>query len=251
MASFAETYDRYRPRPPEALLDLLAQLAGVEQPALVVDLGSGTGLSARAWAGRAERIVGVEPDQAMRAVAEGLGGVEYVAGTSAETGLPDACADVVTCSQSLHWLEPEPTFAEVARILRPGGVFAAYDYDPVPVVEPELDAAFDAVLDEAKSLRERTGLISPWTSGRPLRKDEHLGRMRARQSCTRSRWATPGGCSACFRPTGRSRSTATCSPWTSCRRQPSASSATASCRSGSAIGSGSGSADFDRLQPPM
>ena len=180
MSSFAETYDRYRPRPPEALLELLPRLAGGERPALVVDLGSGTGLSARAWFGRAERVVGIEPDEAMRAVAEQRGGgVEYVAATSSATGLEDACADVVTCSQSLHWMEPEPTFAEVARILRPGGVFAAYDYDAVPVIHPEVDAAYEAALDAAKELRERTGRISPWTARPPLWKGEHLERMRA------------------------------------------------------------------------
>jgi SAM-dependent methyltransferase len=177
--SFAASYDRFRPRPPEALLDLLVRLAGGGRPRLVVDLGSGTGLSARAWAGRTERVIGVEPDEAMRAVAAEQGGAEYLAGSSAATGLPDASADLVTCSQSLHWMEPEPTFAEVGRILRPGGVFAAYDYDPVPVVDPELEAAFETVLDEAKALREATGRISPWTSSAPLRKDEHAKRMRA------------------------------------------------------------------------
>lgn len=179
MNAFAETYDRFRPRPPEELLDLLVRLAGGDRPRLVVDLGSGTGLSARAWLGRADRVVGVEPDADMRAVAEAEGGAEYLAGDSTATGLPDGCADIVTCSQSLHWMEPEPTFAEVGRILRPGGVFAAYDYDAIPVLHPEIDAAFDAVLDEAKALREATGRISPWTSSAPLRKDEHLGRMRA------------------------------------------------------------------------
>jgi SAM-dependent methyltransferase len=179
LSSFAESYDRYRPRPPQALLDLLTRLAEVERPRLVVDLGTGTGLSARAWHGRAERVVGIEPDDDMRAVAEARGGgVEYVAATADATGLPDACADIVTCSQSLHWMEPEPTFAEVGRILRPGGVFAAYDYDPIPVVHPELDAAYDAVMDAAKDARERTGRISPWTDRKPLRKDEHLRRMR-------------------------------------------------------------------------
>jgi SAM-dependent methyltransferase len=177
--SFPESYDRFRPQPPETLLELLVRLAEVERPALVVDLGSGTGLSTRAWAGRADRVVGVEPDDAMRAVAEARGGAEYVAASSSATGLLDACADIVTCSQSLHWMEPEPTFAEAARILRPAGIFAAYDYDPVPVIHPEVDAAFDEVLDEAKALREATGRISPWTSSSPLRKDEHLARMRA------------------------------------------------------------------------
>ena len=178
MSSFAESYDRFRPRPPEELLDLLVRIAGGGRPALVADLGSGTGLSTRAWLGRAERVVGIEPDSEMRAVAEAEGGAEYLAGSSAATGLPDGCADVVTCSQSLHWMEPEPTFAEVARILRPGGVFAAYDYDPIPVVHPEVEAALAAVLDAAKGLRETTGRISPWTSTAPLRKDEHLAAMR-------------------------------------------------------------------------
>ena len=54
--------------------------------------------------------------------------VRYAGGSSYETGLPDSCADVVTCAQSLQWMEPEPTFAEIARILRRGGVFCAYEY---------------------------------------------------------------------------------------------------------------------------
>lgn len=176
MPSFAANYDRHRPRPPEELLDLLERYAGGVR--MVVDLGSGTGLSTRAWAGRAERVVGVEPDEAMRAVAEELGG-EYLAADAGATGLPDGCADVVTCSQSLHWMEPEPTFAEVARILRPRGVFAAYDYDPVPVVHAEVDAAHEVLLERGKALREETGRISPWTGRKPLAKSEHLARMRA------------------------------------------------------------------------
>jgi SAM-dependent methyltransferase len=69
-SGFAEHYDRYRPRPPLALLELLPPLAGVERPSLVVDLGSGTGLSSRFWAERAERVTGVEPNEAMRTFAE-------------------------------------------------------------------------------------------------------------------------------------------------------------------------------------
>src|SRR5690606_15398774 len=112
-------------------------LAAVERPALVVDVGSGTGLSTRLWAGRADQVIGIEPGDDMRRQAEAqtaAPSVRYQPGYSTATGLPDACADIVTVSQALHWMEPEPTFAEMARILRPGGVFAAFDCDWPPTM---------------------------------------------------------------------------------------------------------------------
>jgi SAM-dependent methyltransferase len=172
---FAEGYDRNRPRPPEALLDWLSRYARVERPALVVDLGCGTGLSTRAWAGRAERVVGIEPNAAMLAAAQPAPGVEFRQAFAQDTGLEDGCADIVTCSQSLHWMEPEPIFAEAARMLRRGGVFAAYDYDWPPVTDPEVDAAFDAYQRRRRELREKRDLkrgADIWP------KHEHLQRLK-------------------------------------------------------------------------
>ena len=165
---FAERYDSYRPRPPSALLDLLCRLAGVERPRLVVDLGSGTGLSTEVWADRADAVVGIEPSPDMRMVAASRApsNVRYLDAEATSIGLPDASADVVTASQSLHWMEPEPTFAEVARILRPGGVFAAYDYDWPPTIHPEVDAA----------LEECVRRSAFWG---PAEKERHLERMRS------------------------------------------------------------------------
>ncbi len=173
---FAAGYDRHRPRPPAVLLETLARYVRVERPGLVVDLGCGTGLATRAWAGRAERVIGVEPNAAMLAQAEPAEeGVEFREAFAQDTGLEDGCADIVTCSQSLHWMEPEPTFAEAARILRPGGVFAAYDYDWPPVVDPEVDAAFDAYQRRRGEFRRQRGLMR---GGDRWPKHEHLERMR-------------------------------------------------------------------------
>jgi SAM-dependent methyltransferase len=176
---FAALYDKYRPRPPAILLETLSRIAGTERPALVVDLGTGTGLSARAWSERAEQVVGVEGNEAMVAEARRVttaANVAYVSGFAHQTGLDDACADIVTCSQSLHWMEPQPTFAEVGRLLRPRGVFAAYDYDPAPLVEVDVDAAWDEYLRRRREARERRGIPS---GGDVWLKREHLDRMRA------------------------------------------------------------------------
>jgi SAM-dependent methyltransferase len=176
-ARFPAGYDAHRPSPPEALLELLCLEAQAERPRLVVDLGSGTGLSTRAWADRAEEVVGVEPSEQMRLRAEGAtesSNVRYVQAFADQTGLLDAQADIVTCSQSFHWMEPGPTLAEVARILRPGGVFAAYDYDWPPVVHWEVEAAFEELLVKVfDNRRDRLGYMNL------PEKEGHLERMRA------------------------------------------------------------------------
>ena len=110
-------YDRYRPRPPGALLDSLPRLAGVERATLVVDLGSGTDLSTREWADRAEKVIGVEPNEEMRIFAEqegGVGNVEYVGASAYDTGLASGCADLVTAAQSLQWMRPDKVFPKSA-----------------------------------------------------------------------------------------------------------------------------------------
>ena len=123
----AELYADARPAPPAILLDICTQLVQMPQPTLVVDLGSGTGLSTVIWAECADQVIGIEPNADMRFQATQHAAafpraerVRYQEGLSTRTGLPSDCAEIVTCSQSLHWMEPEPTFTEVARILKPG-----------------------------------------------------------------------------------------------------------------------------------
>ena len=159
--TFPSDYERFRPRPPAAILELLPLLVGGDRLRLVVDLGSGTGLSARIWAERADEVVAIEPNEAMRGFAERAttaANVRYLGTSSYETGLPDASADLVTAAQSLQWMAPERVFPEVARILRPGGIFCAYNYFVLqtPLWEPE--AVFESVLARKAELRSQLGL---------------------------------------------------------------------------------------------
>lgn len=166
-----DLYDRYRPAPPPYLRDVLHRFGRIAQPVLVVDLGCGTGLSTRFWAEHAGRVVGFDPNPEMLAIARASNSssnVTFQAGFSHDTGLDAGSADLVTCCQSIHWMEPEPTLAEVARILRPGGVFAVVSYDFPPILDWELDLAVQACLRRARQKSEAMGLRKDekrWTSG--------------------------------------------------------------------------------------
>jgi SAM-dependent methyltransferase len=175
---FADLYNRHRAGPPAVLAELIAQFTGVAKPGLVVDLGSGTGLSTRYWADKAVRAIGIEPTPDMRKRAEAATtapNISYREGLSHQTRLPERCAQAVVCMQALHWMEPGPTFTEAARILVRGGVFAACDYDWPPATGCwEADAAYEACIRTGRRLEKELKLdqgLKQWD------KAGHLARM--------------------------------------------------------------------------
>ncbi len=89
-----------------------------------------------------------------------------------DTGLPGGCADVVTASQAMHWFDPDRALPEIARLLRPGGVLAAYDCDWPPVIDWETSAAWAELVARVDAEQARRGL--PAVHGGK----EHLGRIR-------------------------------------------------------------------------
>jgi SAM-dependent methyltransferase len=117
--SIAADYDRYRPGPPPQALNWLIP-AGARS---VLDLAAGTGAVTRQLAGRARRIIAVEPDERMRAVLSArCPDAEVLAGRGEDIPLPDASVDAVVISAAWHWLDPERAVPEITRVLRPGGM---------------------------------------------------------------------------------------------------------------------------------
>jgi ubiquinone/menaquinone biosynthesis C-methylase UbiE len=178
-AGFADDFDTCRPSPPPVIVDILTQVAQTSYPRLVVDLGCGTGLSTNIWADKAESVIGIDNTYEMLHTARiraGSDKVRYVYGTATQTGLTDGCADIVTCSQSLHWMNPAEIFGEVRRILRPNGVFAAYDFDWPPTIDNwEAEMALNALMARVFVLEKERQYA---TGFKRWDKYEHLARMR-------------------------------------------------------------------------
>lgn len=69
---FGTLYDQNRPAAPTEVVDILTTYLG-STPRMVADIGCGTGLSSWIWLNEAERIIGFEPSDDMRSVAESSG----------------------------------------------------------------------------------------------------------------------------------------------------------------------------------
>lgn len=94
-----------------------------EGAASVCDLGAGTGKLTRALLALDLAVVAVEPLEAMRALIPGP--AEVVAGSAEAIPLPSESVDCVLAGQAYHWFDPDRALPEIARVLRPGGTFAA------------------------------------------------------------------------------------------------------------------------------
>lgn len=128
----AERYDRARPGYPRALVDaLLASAPGRR----VLDVGIGTGLSARSFRDVGCTVLGVEADPRMAEVAR-RHGFEVEVSAFEDWQPAGRCFDVVIAGQAWHWVDPVRGAQRAAEALRHGGRFAAFWNigDPSPSV---------------------------------------------------------------------------------------------------------------------
>lgn len=136
----AAVYAAHRPTYPAELFERLAELAPARD--LAWDAGTGNGQAARALAAHFTRVVATDASPEQIAAAAPHERVTFRVGAEQGSGLEDASADLVTVAQALHWFEHERFWTEVQRVLRPGGLLAAWCYSMARVT-PEIDAVVD------------------------------------------------------------------------------------------------------------
>ena len=104
----------------------------------MLDLGAGTGKLTRALADRYAHVIAVEPLDELRAIlAERVPEADVRAGAAEKIPLADGEVDGVFAGQAFHWFANDTAVAEIARVLRPGGVLALlwnhrYGESPLP-----------------------------------------------------------------------------------------------------------------------
>ncbi|MDR7274667.1 class I SAM-dependent methyltransferase [Catenuloplanes atrovinosus] len=197
----AERYDRARPGyPDEMVREIIAATPHRDGPLDVLDVGCGTGLSARPFADAGARVLGVDPDPRMAAVAR-RHGIEVEEATFEAWPARGRVFDLVVAGQTWHWVDPAAGARRAAEVLRPGGRLAVFwnAMQPEPAVAstfgeinarllPQAPTVADAVAayrtmgaTAADGMRAAGGLTEPeqWRYDRTRRytRDEWLDQV--------------------------------------------------------------------------
>jgi SAM-dependent methyltransferase len=169
----AELYDRHRPAYPNALVDDLVDLAGLEAGSLVLEVGAGTGKATSMFAARNIRVLAIEPSPEMAAVA-GRVCAAYsevrIEQTDFERWDPAGREfPLVFAAQSWHWVEPAAGFAKAADVLTRGGVLAAFWNRPLWARSELREAVLGAYQRAAPEVLDASDPIHPAS---PLPRDD-------------------------------------------------------------------------------
>jgi len=129
-------YARHRPAYPRELYDHLAKTA----PALdcAWDCATGSGQAARGLAEYFARVIASDASAEQIAAAAPHPGVDYRVAPAHACGLNDTSVDLVTVAQALHWFDLDAFYADVRRVLRPGGILGVWTYNLLHT-EPAID----------------------------------------------------------------------------------------------------------------
>lgn len=125
-ARVAAHYASHRPGYPAELFSWLADQAPART--LAWDCATGTGQAAVALADYFEQVWATDASGSQIEAATACPGVTYRTAAADCSGLPDQSVDLVTVAQALHWFDLDSFYAEVRRVLKPGGLLAVWTY---------------------------------------------------------------------------------------------------------------------------
>jgi SAM-dependent methyltransferase len=134
----ASAYAACRPRYPAELFAYLSDLSARHE--LAWDCAAGSGQATLPLSDSFRRVLATDVSGAMLDRAPRRPHIEYRVSPAENSGLPDSSTDLVTVAQALHWLDIMPFYAEVDRVLAPGGVLAVWSYGSQLLDNAPLDA---------------------------------------------------------------------------------------------------------------
>lgn len=135
----SDRYAAFRPDYPAARYAWLAGLRGERETAW--DCATGSGQAALGLAAHFRRVIATDASDEQIRHAQPHPGIEYRVAPAEASTLDAASVDLISVAQAVHWFDLAHFYAEVERVLKPGGVLALWGYGRM-VLPGELDAPF-------------------------------------------------------------------------------------------------------------
>jgi SAM-dependent methyltransferase len=141
----SDIYAQNRPGYPKELYTFLASL--VPHRRLAWDCGTGNGQAALDLAEYFDRVIATDASADQIAHASRHPRVDYKVTRSEASGLESRSTALVTAAVSVHWFDLDLFYAEVRRVLSPGGLLAVWCYS-LPTTEPRIDLILERYFRE-------------------------------------------------------------------------------------------------------
>jgi len=138
-SSASDRYAAYRPDYPAALFAWLASLCAERDMAW--DCATGSGQAAQGLAPHFRQVIATDASAEQIRHAEPHAAIDYRVAPAEASSLADRSVDLVTVAQAAHWFDLPRFYAEVKRVLKPGGVLALWGYGRM-VLPGDMDAPF-------------------------------------------------------------------------------------------------------------
>ena len=135
----AAGYATHRPHYPDELFDWLARIAPARDMAW--DCAAGSGQATLALTAHFGRVIATDASEAQLRTAPSHPRIEYRVAPAEASGLPDACADLITVAQAVHWFDFDRFYAEAGRVARSGGILAIWCYELSRIDDGAIDRA--------------------------------------------------------------------------------------------------------------
>ena len=137
----ADAYVSFRPHYPVSLFIWLAAQCPEHLHAL--DIACGNGQASRPLLKHFKQVLACDASLEQLQAVEGQTELQLFVAEAQTQPLPSQSLDLIVVAQALHWFATPAFFAEVSRLLKPGGVFCAWCYSLM-----RIDAELDALIDD-------------------------------------------------------------------------------------------------------
>jgi len=132
----SEKYAQSRPRYPDEIYAYLAAIAPATS--LAWDCGTGSGQAALGLAQHFDKVYATDASADQISHAYRHEKVDYQTEPAEHVSLSDSSVDLVTVAVAIHWFNFDEFYREVKRVLKPGGILAAWTYS-LTEISPAID----------------------------------------------------------------------------------------------------------------